>query len=110
MNKIEQINKLIDEAIDSVDNIKRASPMPFLLTRINARLNKTNENVWEKMLLFIGRPAISIPALAMLIIINVLVIVFKGSDQFTTTTEQSAQADEFSYTVSTIYDIENTEP
>src|SRR5665647_1325704 len=101
MNKKEHINKLIDEAINSVNNVKRASPMPFLLTRINARLNKTKENVWEKAGWFIGRPAIAIPGLAIMIFINLMVVVFNRADPYTAATEQSAQAtaDEFSYTV-----------
>ena len=112
MNKKEQINQSVDEAINSVENAKRASPMPFLLTRINAKLDKTNESVWEKAGWFIGRPAFAIPGLVMLIFINLMVIVFSGQDTFTSPTEQSAQAaaDEFSYSVAAIYDIENTEP
>lgn len=112
MNKKEQINKLIDEAISSVDNVKRASPMPFLLTRINAKLNKANENMWEKAGWFIGRPSFAVPGLAMLLLINVMVVVSNKTDPFTVATEQSAlaQPDEFSFPVATIYDIENTEP
>ncbi|MBC7889947.1 MAG: hypothetical protein H7Z13_18885 [Ferruginibacter sp.] len=112
MNKKEKINELINEAINSVDNIQRANPMPFLLTRVNARLNKKEKNVWEKAGWLIGRPAYAIPGLAMLILINVMVVVSNRTDPFTATTEQPTQypTDEFSYTVSTIYDIENPEP
>ncbi len=112
MNKKEQINKFTDETIKSIDAVKRARPMPFLLTRINARLNKTKENVWEKAGWFIGRPSIAIPGLVILLLINIMVILFNKAHPFTTTTEQSAQAtaDEFSFSVATIYDTENTEP
>ena len=112
MNKKEHINKLIDEALNSVDNVGRAVPQPFLLTRVNARLSRSKENTWEKMVRFIGRPAVAITGLAMLVLINVTAIVFNRTDSFTSISEQVMQAppDEFSYAVSTIYDIENTEP
>lgn len=112
MTKKEHINKLIEEAIDSVDNAKRAVPLPFLLTRINARLNKAKGNGWEIAGWFIGRPVIAIPALMLLILMNVLVIINNDPDPFETAIEQPgrAPADEFSYTVSAFYDIENTEP
>ena len=48
MNKKEQINKLIEEALNSVDNISRAEAKPYLLTRINARMRKGTESAWEK--------------------------------------------------------------
>ena len=48
MNKNENINKLIEEALNSVDDVKRAAPKPFLLTRINARMRKETESAWEK--------------------------------------------------------------
>jgi hypothetical protein len=112
MNKKQHINKLIDEAINSADDITRAKPMPFLLTRINARLNKKKENFWEKAVWIIGRPAIVIPGLVMLILLNTTAVLLNRPGQNTTATEQLLQppADEFSYTVASIYDIENTEP
>ena len=112
MNKKEHINKLIDETLNSIDNVGRAVPEPFLLTRVNARLSRSKENTWEKTVRFVGRPAVAITGLVMLILINVTAIIFNRSDSFTPISEQVMQSpsDEFSYAVSTIYDIENTEP
>ena len=112
MNSNENINKLIDEALSSVDDIKRAAAKPFLLTRIYARMNKGAESVWEKAGWFIGRPAVAFAGLCMIILINVMVVMFNVSANSDTVTEQITQtpADEFSYTVATIYDNENTQP
>ena len=112
MNKKEQFNQWIEEAVASAGNIKRASPMPFLLTRINARLDKAKVTVWNKAGWLIGRPSIAIPGLAILIFINVMAVVFTRPGPVPTPTEQSAQAtgDEFNYEVAIIYDIENIEP
>ena len=112
MNKKEQINKLIEEALNSVDNISRAEAKPYLLTRINARMRKGTESTWEKAGWFIGRPAVAFAGLCMIILINVMVVMYNGSSDLSTATDQAAQtpADEFSYMVATIYDNENTQP
>ena len=112
MNKKEQINKLIEEALNSVDNISRAEAKPYLLTRINARMRKGTESTWEKAGWFIGRPAVAFTGLCLVLLINVMVIVINNTSDTTTVAEQSVQTqtDEFSYTVATIYDNENTQP
>lgn len=110
MNK-ENINKLVEEALHSVDGISRAEAKPFLLTRIQARMDRQAESVWEKAGWFIGRPAVAFAGLCLIILINLSVIMFNQSSNSDTVTEQVAQSpsDEFSYTVATIYD-ENTQP
>ena len=112
MNKKEQINKLVEETLNSADQVKRASPLPFLQTRINARINKGNETIWEKAGWFIGRPSIAILGLALLIFVNGMAVVLNRTDIFSNSSEQSAQdpADDFAYSVATIYDNENSEP
>jgi hypothetical protein len=47
MNRQEKINELIEQAINSTEGAARATPPPFLLTRINARLNKSTASSWE---------------------------------------------------------------
>ena len=112
MNNNKNVEQLIEEAMGSLDTVKRASPMPFLLTRIRARINKKNVTAWEKISWFIGRPSIAIPGLVILIVLNVLAVTFNKEDSFATTSEQisSSLTDEFTYTVATIYDLENIEP
>lgn len=112
MNNKENINKLAEEALNSVDSINRAAAKPFLLTRIHARMNKGTASVWEKAGWFISRPVVAFAGLCLIILINAAVIVSKNSSTQTITTEQTAQAsiDEFSYTVATIYDFDNTQP
>lgn len=112
MNKKEHINKLVEEALESVDQVGRAEAKPFLLTRIHARMNKETESVWEKAGWFIGRPAVAFSGLCMIILINLAVLLFNQSSNAGTSAEQAVQSptDEFSYSVATIYDTENTQP
>ena len=112
MNTNENINKLIEEALNSVDNIKRAEVKPFLLTRINARMSKGAESIWEKTGWFITRPAVAFTGLCMILLINGIVIMTNKTSNDVTVSEQVVQnsTDEFSYTVATIYDNENIQP
>ena len=112
MNKQEQINKLVEEALNSVEDVQHAVAKPFLFTRINARMSKEVESAWEKFGWFITRPAVALTGLCMILLINAIVIITNKTANDVAATEQVAQnsADEFSYTVSTIYDNENTQP
>jgi hypothetical protein len=110
MNKQEQINKLIEEALSSVDDAQRAAPKPFLFTRINARMNKGAESVWEKAGWFITRPAVAFAGLCLVVLINAMVIFYSKTTTAFATADMAVQntADEFSYPVATIYDNDNT--
>lgn len=111
MNKQEQINKLIEDALSSVDDAQPAEPRPYLLTRINARMNKGTASVWEKAGWLITRPAVAFTGLCMIVLLNVLAVMNNKTSDSVTVTEQTAQnqADELSYTTATIYDID-TQP
>ena len=112
MNKQEQINKLIEEALKSVDDAQRAEPRPYLITRINARMNKTAVSAWEKAGWLITRPAVAFTGLCMIVLLNVAVVMFNKTLDSAAFAEQTAhsKADEFFYTTATIYDIDNTQP
>ena len=112
MNHEEQLNKMIDEALSSIDGAKRSAPRPYLLTRINARLRNSKEPVWERAGRFITRPVVVITGLCLIIGIHVLVIAFNNNTATPSNTvaEQQATQDEFSTNIAALYDIENTEP
>ena len=112
MNRQKNINKLIEESLNSMDDVKRAEPKPFLFTRINARMNKGRESVWEKAGWFITRPAVALAVVCLVLIINATAIFYNKAETQVATTDVAVQntADEFSYTVAGIYETENTQP
>ena len=112
MNRQENINKLIEESLNSMDDVKRAEPKPFLFTRISARMNKDTESVWEKADWFITRPGMALAVICLVLIINATAIFYNKAETQVATTDVAVQntADEFSYTVAGIYDSENTQP
>ena len=107
----EHIDKMTNEALRSVDGAKRAAPRPYLFTRLTARMQSQKESAWENAGRFIARPVVLVAGLCGIIAVNALVIAFNNSTTATTTVaEQTATQDEFSTSIASLYDIENTEP
>ncbi len=110
MNNQEHIDKMTEEALNSVDGVQRATAKPYLFTRLTARMERPTESAWENAGRFIARPVVVVAGLCTVIAINALIIVFNNnntSSSNNTVAEQQATPDEFSNTVATLYDIEN---
>lgn len=111
MEKDKHIAQMAEDALNSMDNIQRANPKPYLLTRIQARMDNARPSAWEQVGRFITRPAVAF-ALCALILLNFTWALISRPDYSSRRTEQLSQSqDDFAYTtVATIYDTENTEP
>ena len=111
MKNNERINQLTNDALHSMDDADKASPAPYLLTRIHARLGQKKESLWTRAVWLIGKPAVAFSGLAIIIIVNIFAISYNSNTphNLNSFTEQSLQAntDEFSYSVATIYDNDN---
>jgi hypothetical protein len=112
MNKKDTIQQKIDEAMSSMDDAQRATPKPFLLTRIMARMNAAKETSWEKAGRLISRPAFAIAGLGALIALNILVLTLNHRSATNSANEQTSfvTTGDFSAANATINDIENPEP
>lgn len=108
------IEKLVEETINSVDGINRAEVKPFLLTRIYARIRNREDaqNVWSRTGAFLSKPAIALAGLVLIIIINATIILkYAGANTGSNSIPSATAAkDEFAINVISIYDIENQEP
>ncbi|HEY8660001.1 MAG TPA: hypothetical protein VIL78_13285 [Hanamia sp.] len=107
----EKINKKIEDAMHSIDGIKKTSPSPFFFTRLEARMQK-EKNIWEKITSFITKPAIAFACICLVIMINTFVIFSssKENNSIAQQTNELATVDEYSQLNATIYDFENTKP
>lgn len=111
MNTNDHIDKLIDAALNSTDGAGRASPKPYLFTRLKARLDRGQESSWEKAARFIARPVVALAGLCLVISINALVIAYNNTPASNNTgQDQLATTDEFTTSVTALYYAENTEP
>ncbi|MBC7423476.1 MAG: hypothetical protein H7334_08505 [Ferruginibacter sp.] len=94
MKNKEDINQKIDAAFNSLNNIKRASPKPYLLTRINARLDKEVKSIWETIAIYISRPLVMVLGLCLIIIINVSVILTNKSSSISAAERSVSSVDD----------------
>ncbi len=103
----------IDSTLESIDGIAKASPMQFLLTRINAGLNNAvAETVWSKIAFYLKKPLVSGFAILLLLLINILVIksINNSGEKDRIAKSITSQKYDFAINVSVLYDIENQEP
>lgn len=94
MKNKEDINQKIDAAFNSLNNIQRASPKPYLLTRINARLDKEVKSIWETIAIYISRPLVMVLGLCLIIIINVSVVLTNKSSSISAAERSVSSVDD----------------
>jgi hypothetical protein len=109
--KDEFLHKKIDEVMQSMDGIEKASPRPFLFTRIEARM-QNERNVWSKISSFVARPVVAFACICLVLVINSIVILFSNSSGNSLTQQGSelATVDEYSQVSYNLYDFENSKP
>lgn len=73
MNKMTDIQKKVDEAMDSILHIGKAEPNPFFFTRLQARIRRVEGSSWEQMSRLITRPAFAVLAVSAVLILNLFV-------------------------------------
>ncbi len=70
--------------LNSLEGIKKASPKPFLTTRVMAALSK-QPSFWDKTLAFILKPAIAIVSIVLIMALNIFVFFGKTNKDSTDT-------------------------
>lgn len=109
--KDELINKKIEEVMQSMDSIDRASPRPFFFTRLEARM-QNERNIWSKISSFVARPVVAFACICFVIILNAMVVLFSNinGNSITQQGAELATVDEYSQVSYNLYDFENSKP
>jgi len=108
MNEIE---KRVEETLNSLDGMRRAEANPFLYTRIQARLQQSRSGL-ERLILMAGKPAFAFLLLVIVLATNIMVML-KGTAEASAVKQEQTQfavADEYHLDVPALYDYENPEP
>ncbi|MDE3213973.1 MAG: hypothetical protein KGM98_12120 [Bacteroidota bacterium] len=107
----EPINKKVEEALESLDSIRRASASPFLFGRIESRM-KEERSLWNRVSGFIARPMVALGCIFIILLMNSMVIFLsaRAENSPSKKTPELATADEYSQVNSDIYEFENTKP
>lgn len=101
------INKKIDDALHSIDNIPKASPAPFFFTRLEARM-MNEKNIWNKMYSFFAKPAIAFACICLVIMINLAAIItsIHSQQSYSQSGNEVAAVDEYSQVTTDLYELE----
>lgn len=112
MQRHNDIERRIEETLNSLDGMHRAEANPFIYTRIQAKL-AARKSVFDKVIAVAGKPAFALAILFIVLVSNVSVMVqtstFGSPEQTLEQSSQLAVAEEYSNNVPA-YDYENPEP
>ena len=109
MNKMTDIQKRVDEAMDSILNISQATPQPFFYTRLMARIQRQEGSVWEKISGLVSRPVVAFITVSTVLMLNIYVALNESSLSVSSP-EISDVATTDDLGTNTFYDIENVQP
>ncbi|MEX0635863.1 MAG: hypothetical protein WD135_03775 [Ferruginibacter sp.] len=111
-----KLSSLIESTINSMDGVAKATPAPFLQTRINAKLKAIHEegnSMWEKLSAFLSRPSIALAMFAFIILLNIVLYNFSESNGSLNNSLQNSQAsadENLMINSFALFDIENFQP
>lgn len=110
MKQNEDYNRLND-LLNSFDGCQKASPKPFLLTRIQARMQlQEPKGFWADALSFFNKPMVITVGLILILASNIWVLYTKNNEPnqvVNTTAINNNTKFELSITVAGIYDVDN---
>jgi hypothetical protein len=88
MKERPDIDRKVEEILQSLDGMNQAAPAPWFYTRVMAKLQKDEKTGWMKMASFLSRPAVAIAGLCIILVMNT-VLLLKQDNQATATTPAS---------------------
>jgi len=109
MSKKQYTEQEMEAILNSFDGVEKASPTPFLYTRLMARMQESDDNIWSRILQFITKPVFAVGITLVFLLINAYILL----NQYSSSVEQAEESTqtlalEYTSLTSTIYD-NNTE-
>jgi hypothetical protein len=81
MKQQSDIEKRVEDALNSLDGIQRAEPQPWLFSRVKGRLLRKEEKTgWETISSFLSKPAVAIAGLFLILGLNGFLVFNQQSD------------------------------
>jgi len=80
MKKQSDIEKRVEETLNSVEGIQRATPAPWLFARVKGKLLKAEERTgWEVVGSFLSKPAVAVAGLFLIMALNGILLLNQQS-------------------------------
>ncbi len=114
MKSGENIEKLVEETLESLNGIQRAEPTPFFFTRLQARMAREEKNIWERVASLLSKPAVAFASLLLILSFNAFFLFNTGSTTSPGTNSSFSQSssitEDYFILATNNYDYENLEP
>jgi hypothetical protein len=68
------VDKKVEDALSSLDGIKRSDPQPWFYTRVKARLEPEEHTAWMSIGSFLSRPSVAFATLGGILVLNAFVL------------------------------------
>ena len=110
MKQQSDLEKRLEQTLSSLDGIQRATPQPWLFSRVKGRLSRSEERTkWEAIGTFLSKPAVAIAGLILIMALNGLLVFNQESDPsvVTSQTELVPTDSESLIASSSSFDFEN---
>ena len=105
------LEKKVQDALDSLDGIQRAEPRPYFYTRLTARLQANDRTIWETMGSFLARPVVAVAGLCFILILNAFILIRQDADPSVSfpvaNSDQLTSDNEYILASSSSFDYEN---
>jgi hypothetical protein len=99
MSQSFDIQKKAEEALNSLDGIEIASPAPYFFTRLSARIQRGERNLWEMFATIISRPAVALATICIILLLNTMALFKKDAAIKSAILEQNEQSLNSAYDV-----------
>ena len=70
-------NKEIENILNSLDGIRKASPGHFFYTRVQARLQKEEISFWGRITAFLSKPRVALATLFLICLLNAAALLYQ---------------------------------
>jgi hypothetical protein len=106
----QDISKKVEQALNSLDGIKRAEPSPFFYTRVMGRLQRKVSG-WEAAGSYLARPIVVVAGLVAVLVLNAAILLRLDQNTSAGTNsvanEQLVTDNEYILASSSSFDYEN---
>ena len=97
--------------MNSLDGIESASPGLFFYTRVQAKLQKEDKSIWNRVSLLVARPAVAVAVVFLILLMNFLVLIQQKVTSPLADQAEQSYYDELNNTADNFYDFAiNDEP
>ena len=99
MNRRFTIEEQVEQTLNSLDGAQRAKSNPFMFTRIQARLQGSENSRWTAVARVLNRPVFAIATLLLVIMMNAAIFLQNNEQANNSTVQEEEQMFAKEYTV-----------